>query len=252
MRIPLEFADILSERAKPFLHKKNKPMNGDVGGYRKMDGAIHPSFCKEIMLILESEMKPHLHKIDMRLPTDAKSMYNFKYKTGTSPLGWQSSSAYLNYSDPESYSKVYLGVQQAVYDTFYATGIPSLFHSDSWNEWMCNFLGEDESAFADRSRAIQVSRYVEGDNIGLHNDYYGNRKQADWFIDAHISFCHEVAHQYMLFGVDSLSNSTCVSKMGSIGLYKLPLWHFVTPMVAKRGKSSEAYRWLIILDRWYK
>ena len=41
--------------------------------------------------------------------------------------------------------------------------------------------------------------------------------------------------------------------MGGVTCYRLPVWHYTTPMVAKRGREGDARRWVLLgtfLDRW--
>ncbi len=41
--------------------------------------------------------------------------------------------------------------------------------------------------------------------------------------------------------------------MGGVTCYRLPFWHYTTPMVAKRGREEQARRWVLLgtfLDRW--
>lgn len=254
MKLPIEFADVLTPTAAKWLRKRGTKFSSEEGGYKKIDNAIRLEYCAEIMRLLETRMKPYLNPVNYATPTDPKSMHWHK-KIGMPPLSWRSSTLFCNYDDPAGTyeGSPELSCPQDGYDTFEGTGIPQLFRSDSWHEWMLNVLGEDESSFLPANNNIQTSRYVSGDNIGLHNDYYGTKVRPAWFIDAHISFVNQwVKQQFMLFGHSSIDQVTDVAKMGSVGLYKLPMWHAVTPLVAKRGHEEEAYRWLLILDRYYR
>lgn len=254
MKLPNEFCDILTKTASKWLTNKATPFDAGVGGYRKVENAIRLDICNLIMSKLEAEVKPYLNPVNHVVPTNPQAMYWHK-KQGLPPLSWRSSTLFCNYADPAAtyVDAPHLSTTQEGYDAFESTGIPQLFRSESWHEWVLNVLGEDESNFQPPNLNIQTSRYVTGDNIGLHNDYYGTKNKPAWFIDSHISFVNQwVKQQFMLFGHESIDQVTDLTNMGSIGLYKLPLWHSVTPLVAKRGHEQDAYRWLLILDRYYK
>jgi len=32
----------------------------------------------------------------------------------------------------------------------------------------------------------------------------------------------------------------------SVAVYRLPFWHYTTPLLAKRGREAEARRWLLL------
>jgi hypothetical protein len=36
------------------------------------------------------------------------------------------------------------------------------------------------------------------------------------------------------------------ARSGRITAYRLPLWHYTTPLVAKRGREAEARRWVLL------
>jgi hypothetical protein len=37
-----------------------------------------------------------------------------------------------------------------------------------------------------------------------------------------------------------------VAEPGGIAVYRLPFWHYTTPLRAKRGKEALARRWVIL------
>jgi len=43
-----------------------------------------------------------------------------------------------------------------------------------------------------------------------------------------------------------------VARDGLISAYRLPFWHFTTPLEAKRGQSDAARRWVLLGTFLYK
>jgi hypothetical protein len=95
---------------------------------------------------------------------------------------------------------------------------------------------------------LQVLRYGPGDYAGPHNDHHPENKHARaGYIDLHISLCAPaVAHQWLVYSrAGHFSEIVSMAKPASIAAYRLPFWHYTTPLVAKRGRT-EAARWVLL------
>jgi hypothetical protein len=56
-----------------------------------------------------------------------------------------------------------------------------------------------------------------------------------------------VAQQWLVYEERGfLSASREVSAKPSIAVYRLPFWHYTTPLLARRGGESTARRWLLL------
>jgi hypothetical protein len=96
---------------------------------------------------------------------------------------------------------------------------------------------------------IQVSCYGHGDYVGPHNDHHPeNELMRRGFIDLHVMFTNDaVAHQYLVYEEKGhFSREVDINKQGSISVYKLPFWHYTTPLAGKKGREQEARRWLLL------
>jgi hypothetical protein len=95
----------------------------------------------------------------------------------------------------------------------------------------------------------QVICYQTGDYSGPHNDHHpeddGTR---NGFVDLHIMFSNEAVAQQLLVYEERryFSRAHEVSGKPSIAVYKLPFWHYTTPLLARRGQESRARRWLLL------
>jgi len=95
----------------------------------------------------------------------------------------------------------------------------------------------------------QVICYQSGDYSGPHNDHHpeddGTR---NGFVDLHVMFSNDaVAQQLLVYEQRGyFSSAHEVSGKPSIAIYKLPFWHYTTPLVPRRGHESRARRWLLL------
>ncbi len=93
----------------------------------------------------------------------------------------------------------------------------------------------------------QVLRYGAGDYAGPHNDHHPENKDArSGYIDLHVSLCSPgVAHQWLVYSrAGHFSEIVSVAQPATMTAYRLPFWHYTTPLVTKRGK--DAARWVLL------
>ena len=101
----------------------------------------------------------------------------------------------------------------------------------------------------DRDLNLQVSCYEHGDYVGPHNDHHPeNDDVKHGFVDFHLMFTNNaVAHQYLVYEEKGhLSKIVDINIQGGVSIYKLPFWHYTTPLAAKPDQQSTARRWLLL------
>ena len=95
---------------------------------------------------------------------------------------------------------------------------------------------------------LQVLRYGPGDYAGPHNDHHPENKDArGGYIDLHLRLCSPgVAHQWLVYsGAGHFSEIVSVARPAAVTAYRLPFWHYTTPLAAKRGRADAA-RWVLL------
>lgn len=100
-----------------------------------------------------------------------------------------------------------------------------------------------------RHWGIQVSCYEQGDYAGPHNDHHPEEEEMrDGFIDVHVMFANKaVGHHYLVYEEKGhFSKIVDINTRGGVTVYKLPFWHYTTPLVGKAGREKEARRWLLL------
>jgi hypothetical protein len=104
-------------------------------------------------------------------------------------------------------------------------------------------------ALAGRSLAsrwgLQVLRYGPGDYSGPHNDHHPENKRARrGYIDLHVSLATPaVEHQWLVYSrAGHFSEIVPVGGQSAVTAYRLPFWHYTTPLVGGRS----AARWVLL------
>jgi len=96
---------------------------------------------------------------------------------------------------------------------------------------------------------LQVICYGHGDYVGPHNDHHPDVESLrDGFVDFHLMFANDaVAHQYLVYEERGhLSQMVNVNLQGGVSVYRLPFWHYTTPLWGKPRREAEARRWLLL------
>ena len=100
-----------------------------------------------------------------------------------------------------------------------------------------------------RGWGIQALCYGAGDYAGPHNDHHPEEPDArDGYIDVHLMLAMPgVAHQWLVYARGGyFSEMTNVATVGGITAYRLPFWHYTTPLVARPQPSKAARRWVLL------
>jgi hypothetical protein len=103
---------------------------------------------------------------------------------------------------------------------------------------------------------LQTLCHLPHDYSGPHNDHHPDEPLGrDGYTDLHLTFCSDaVDHQWLVYErAGHLQEIRSVATVGGVTCYRLPFWHYTTPMVAKRGREKQARRWVLLgtfLDRW--
>jgi hypothetical protein len=101
-----------------------------------------------------------------------------------------------------------------------------------------------------RHWGVQLLCYGPGDYAGPHNDHHPEEPAArSGYLDLHISLSGRgVAQQWLVYAVQGhFSRIADVATAGGVTAYRLPLWHYTTPLVARdRAALATARRWVLL------
>lgn len=95
----------------------------------------------------------------------------------------------------------------------------------------------------------QIVCYGAGDYLGPHHDHHPDIPlAAGGYLDIHLGFSTAaVRRQLLVYARDGhFTDVVDVAAASLITAYRLPFWHQVTPLEAKRGAAAAARRWLLL------
>jgi hypothetical protein len=121
-------------------------------------------------------------------------------------------------------------------------GLHELLGSQSFHAF-----GQKLSGIALKQKwGTQVLCYQPGDYSGPHNDHHPEDAEArHGYVDLHLSFSTRgVKEQLIVYERDGhFSESTSVATRGGVTCYRLPIWHYTTPLTAR---DASARRWVLL------
>ena len=234
---PTEFADLLNRRGR-------KLLDGDGNGFEVfrrrgatpivlIDKVIDDGVAQRCIADLDEAMYPTLKRMHMPIPreslTGMKQNYSERLmktvRVRTATFNSRSSEA-LRAAD--------------------AIGLGPMMRSETFRRFAEVVVGQPlRRDFWGR----QIICYENGDYSGPHNDHHPEDKQVrNGFVDAHIMFSNDaVASQLLVYEERGfLSRSHEVTGRSGIAVYRLPFWHYTTPLRARPGREREARRWLLL------
>jgi hypothetical protein len=198
-----------------------------------IDDIMDDGVARDCIRLLDEAMYPYLRRMHFPIPRTALTDMEENY---TEKLPKTMRVKTITFNSPRS--KALEAARQC--------GLAGLMWSKSFRD-----LAQRATAPPLRSDywARQVICYEPGDYSGPHNDHHPQRPEAcNGFIDLHIMFSNDgVASQSLVYEESGyLSSMREVSSRAAIAIYRLPFWHYTTPLVARKGRESSARRWLLL------
>jgi hypothetical protein len=235
-RFPSEFEDLLNARGKRLL-AGSPPLEGLIKRRQTpilfFDGVIDRGVAAECIRLMDVAMYPRLRRMHSPIPREALTGMTENYSEALRKT-LRVRTATLN----SGRSKALDGAREIGLDRMMASAsflryvqaltIPPL-RRDHWSR--------------------QVICYDAGDYSGPHNDHHPERPEAcNGFIDFHIMFSNDaVAQQFLVYEERRFLSATReVSRGASMAVYRLPFWHYTTPLTARPRREREARRWLLL------
>ena len=233
---PHEFADLLNARGRKLLASPPR-----FEAFRKrgrtpivvLDDLIDEPVARACIQILDRAIYPTLKRMETPIPrewlTGMKKNYSeaLKKTVRVKTVTWNSR-------------------KSASLDAARDVGLPQMMMSESFHAFAEAIVGG--SLRADHW-GRQVICYQQGDYSGPHNDHHPQRPEArNGFVDLHVMFSNDaVQSQWLVYEENRfLSASHEVAAPSGIAVYRLPFWHYTTPLVGRKGREAEARRWLLL------
>ena len=120
-------------------------------------------------------------------------------------------------------------------------GLIAMLGSPSYVRFVAALCGHP----VDGPAGMQAFCFRPGDYAGPHTDHHPDDPGTrDGYTDVHLTFCSEgVEQQYLVYANGRhFSKMVDLSRSGTVTAYRLPIWHYTTPMQGAEG----ARRWLVL------
>src|SRR5262245_50520729 len=234
--IPAEFEDLLSHAGKRVLAGRAPEICGALADPKRrfvaLSGMIPKAKAEQLRVALEREMAGLLTDLDRPIPPETIWEMTRNYDDWL-PKSVRCRTAYLE------------NRRGAAWRRAKALGLIDLLSSDSLIAFAEAVLGRR----LDPKGGQQVLRYGPGDYSGPHTDHTPEiGRAAKGYLDFHLSLVNAgVAHQYLVYAKSGhFTEMVPVMESGCLTLYRLPFWHYTTPLQAKPGQERKAARWVLL------
>jgi hypothetical protein len=233
-RFPAELEDLLSPRGRRILSGKD-PLCGQLAEGLRFIAApdlLAPRHARAALSLLERSLPEVLTKMDEPIPPKTISGMTKNYGERLPKVARMRTALMAS---PRSKGSVRAA----------EIGLTAMLRSDSFHA-----LAEALTGYRLRKRrGTQVLCYQSNDYAGPHNDHHPQDAQAkDGYVDLHLSFSNDaVEHQWLVYEHGGhLGQVQSIATLGGLSCYRLPLWHYTTPLCAKPGRLREARRWVLL------
>ena len=234
-QFPAEFESFLSARGRRLLAGRSD-MAGALADPRRRflaaDGLLDPRQVEGARRLLDRALLPHLSRIDRPIPPEATWEMRENYGE-LLPKAMRVSTAYFDRRRGKAWQ-----VAKEI-------GLAAMLGSASFRRFAEAIAGRPLA----RPWGMQALCYGPGDYAGPHNDHQPeNPKAKQGYIDIHLSLpSADVAQQFLVYAqTGHFTKIESVTKPGRVTAYRLPLWHYTTPLVARRGREASARRWVLL------
>jgi hypothetical protein len=241
-RFPPEFEDLLSREGRLVL-ARSSPLCGALADPRRRfistAGLLKPQMARAAAALLNRALYDSLSPIDRPIPPEAQWEMRKNYGEML-PKTARVKTAYLDRRRARAYRAAE------------AVGLVAMLRSESFGAFAAALAGRELRPHW----GIQALCYGPGDYAGPHNDHHPEDAAASrGYLDMHITLAGRgVAQQWLVYARQGhFSEVVDVATAGGLTAYRLPFWHYTTPLVAKRGAAAaDARRWVLLGTFLYK
>lgn len=232
---PTEFADLLSPRGAALLAGRHRAA-GVLADPRQrfvcLSGLVDPRQSARVAGLLERAMLPHLRPLAQPVPPETIWEQTRNYAEQL-PKTMRQLTAHLD--NPRS----------AAYRAAAGIGLIAMLKSDSYRAFAAALAGRPLR----RRYGTQVIAYGAGDYAGPHTDHHPEEPAAaKGYLDVHVGFSTAgVRDQFLVYAkAGHFTEMVPVMQSGLVTAYRLPFWHYTTPLRARPGQAARARRWLLL------
>jgi hypothetical protein len=235
-RFPDQFADLLTTRGEALLagrHAHTGALANPRTRFLALDGLIDPKQARAIALLLEKRLLPYLREMAQPIPPETIWEQTQNYAEQL-PKTMRQQTAHLDNS------------RSAAFKVAREIGLIACLRSDSYRAFAAALAGRTLK----KTYGLQAIAYGAGDYAGPHTDHHPEEPDAArGYLDMHLSFATTaVRDQYLVYAKTGHFTEMVevTQKPGLVTAYRLPFWHYTTPLRAKPKQDSKARRWVLL------
>ncbi|HEX9464946.1 MAG TPA: hypothetical protein VGB82_20285 [Alphaproteobacteria bacterium] len=235
-RFPAEFADLLTAKGRRILDGRDAAAQGALASpdrpFLALSGAIDAEKARAAWALLDRALSPHMAVLSQPIPPDSITGQTRNYQERlrkTARVG----TAFLERRGGNAWAAAE------------RVGLIAMTGSPSFRRFVEIVAGRPLAAEFGR----QVLCYRPGDYAGPHTDHHPeDPRAAAGYVDVHLTFAGPgVARQQLVYARDGhFSEDVDVTTPGLVTVYRLPFWHYTTPLVAKPRAAATARRWVVL------
>jgi len=239
-RFPAEFADLLTARGRRVLEGRDRTACGAIASGRPpfaaLEGMVVPAKARAAAALLERAMAPCLAALSVPAPPESIANQTRNYQERLIKTV-RVRTAYLERRGGRAWAAAE------------RIGLLAMTRSESWRGFAEALAGRRLKP----ESGTQVLRYGPGDYAGPHTDHHPEDPEGRaGYVDLHLSLgAPGAARQFLVYAPMGragahFSHIVDVSAAGGINAYRLPFWHYTTPLEKRKGPDRAARRWVVL------
>jgi hypothetical protein len=235
-RFPAEFADLLTVKGRALLAGRHA-MAGALANPRTrflvLDGVVDARPAQAVAALLDRTLGPYLREMAQPIPPETIWEQTRDYAE-VLPKTMRQRTAHLD------------NRRSAAFRVAGEIGLIGCLRSESYRAFAAALAGRALR----RTYGLQAIAYANGDYAGPHTDHHPEEPlAARGYLDMHISFATPaVRDQYLVYAKTGHFTEMVevTQKPGLVTAYRLPFWHYTTPLRSKPKKEADARRWVLL------
>lgn len=235
-RFPDDFADLLTPRGEALLagrHRHAGLLAAPRTRFAALDGLLDPRQARSVAVLLEKHLLPHLRVMSQPIPPETIWEETRNYGEQL-PKTMRQQTTHLD--NPRS----------AAFKVAREIGLIACLRSGSYRAFAAALAGRPLK----KTYGLQAIAYGAGDYAGPHTDHHPEEPDAArGYLDMHLSFATPaVRDQYLVYArTGHFTEMVEVTQQpGLVTAYRLPFWHYTTPLRAKPKQDAKARRWVLL------
>jgi hypothetical protein len=232
-KAPAEFAELLTPRGRRLLDGKGRlaPLTADRP-FLGLTGLIEAQRAEALRDLIDRSLGGALTPMEDPIPDWTISQMRENYSE-LLPKAVRVKTALLESRRAKAYR---------IADEI---GLLRLLRSQTFHQFAQALAGRTLK----RGWGIQALCYGPGDYTGPHNDHHPEEADArEGYLDLHLTLATPaVKSHFLVYAQDGhLSQMQDVNTVGGVTAYRLPFWHYTTPLQARPGREADARRWVLL------